>query len=164
MDNEGAVRETGGRASQKAHAWMAGCGLCGALRAIATRSDALADLLTQAVEGRLAPPIRRISAACGRHLSTEPRTAGAARSLVHYKLRWLEALFTPDRCRRAAVRRAGAGAERQAGQARLPRVQVGNDGGSKSSGEGVFELRIDWGPGYRVYFSWVGRAVVLLLC
>ncbi|HYL89910.1 MAG TPA: type II toxin-antitoxin system RelE/ParE family toxin [Burkholderiales bacterium] len=31
-------------------------------------------------------------------------------------------------------------------------------------GEGVMELRIDWGPGYRVYFARLGRVVVLLLC
>ena len=29
---------------------------------------------------------------------------------------------------------------------------------------GIHELRIDWGPGYRVYFAKIGRKVVLLLC
>ena len=33
-----------------------------------------------------------------------------------------------------------------------------------SAGEGVLELRIDWGPGYRVYFARLGQVVVLLLC
>jgi len=31
-------------------------------------------------------------------------------------------------------------------------------------GEGVMELRIDWGPGYRLYFARAGQLVVLLLC
>ena len=31
-------------------------------------------------------------------------------------------------------------------------------------GEGVLELRIDWGPGYRVYFARIGQVFVLLLC
>ncbi|HUK05634.1 MAG TPA: type II toxin-antitoxin system RelE/ParE family toxin, partial [Burkholderiales bacterium] len=35
-------------------------------------------------------------------------------------------------------------------EARLARVAVGNPGDARSVGEGVLELRIDWGPGYRV--------------
>jgi putative addiction module killer protein len=49
-------------------------------------------------------------------------------------------------------------------QARLARVEAGNFGDYKTLGDGVFELRIDIGPGYRVYFGQVGRIVVLLLC
>lgn len=49
-------------------------------------------------------------------------------------------------------------------EARLARVAVGNLGDVEPVGEGVLELRIDWGPGYRVYFSRVGQVIVLLLC
>ena len=48
--------------------------------------------------------------------------------------------------------------------ARIARLAAGNFGDSKSLREGVLELRIDWGPGYRVYFAMAGRTVVLLLC
>jgi putative addiction module killer protein len=48
--------------------------------------------------------------------------------------------------------------------ARLERVKQGNLGDFQSVGDGVFELRIDYGPGYRVYFAQVGLIVVLLLC
>jgi putative addiction module killer protein len=47
---------------------------------------------------------------------------------------------------------------------RIARLAVGNFGDCKSLGRGLFELRIDYGPGYRVYFSRVGLTVVLLLC
>jgi putative addiction module killer protein len=49
-------------------------------------------------------------------------------------------------------------------EARLARVTVGNFGDVEPVGEGVMELRIDWGPGYRVYFARVGQVIVLLLC
>ena len=49
-------------------------------------------------------------------------------------------------------------------EARLARVASGNLGDVEPVGEGVVELRIDWGPGYRVYCSRLGRTVVLLLC
>jgi putative addiction module killer protein len=49
-------------------------------------------------------------------------------------------------------------------EARLARVVVGNFGDVEPVGEGVMELRIDWGPGYRVYFARLGQVVVLLLC
>lgn len=49
-------------------------------------------------------------------------------------------------------------------RARLARVQAGNFGDCKSVGDGVQELRIDHGPGYRVYLSRQGPVVVLLLC
>lgn len=47
---------------------------------------------------------------------------------------------------------------------RLRRVKLGNLGDYRSVGEGVFELRIDCGPGYRIYFGQVGKTIVLLLC
>ena len=49
-------------------------------------------------------------------------------------------------------------------EVRLERVELGNLGDYQSVGEGVFELRIDYGPGYRVYFGQAGRTIVLLLC
>ena len=47
---------------------------------------------------------------------------------------------------------------------RLERVSNGNLGDCRSVGEGVSELKIDFGPGYRVYFGQVGATIVLLLC
>lgn len=47
---------------------------------------------------------------------------------------------------------------------RLNRVRLGNLGDAKSVGDGVLELRIDFGPGYRVYFSEDGPRIVVLLC
>jgi putative addiction module killer protein len=47
---------------------------------------------------------------------------------------------------------------------RLDRVSLGNLGDCHGVGDGVQELRIDYGPGYRVYFGQVGSTVVLLLC
>lgn len=48
--------------------------------------------------------------------------------------------------------------------ARLARVRQGNLGDCKSVGEGVSELRVDCGPGYRVYFGQKGQTLVVLLC
>lgn len=47
--------------------------------------------------------------------------------------------------------------------ARLTRVALGNFGDCKSVGEGVLELRIDYGPGYRIYFGRDGDDLVILL-
>jgi len=47
---------------------------------------------------------------------------------------------------------------------RLDRVRMGNLGDYRSVGGGVFELRIDYDPGYRIYFGQVGTTIVLLLC
>jgi putative addiction module killer protein len=49
-------------------------------------------------------------------------------------------------------------------QARIARVAVGNLGDVEPVGSGVLELRVDWGPGYRVYFARIGQVMVLLLC
>jgi putative addiction module killer protein len=46
--------------------------------------------------------------------------------------------------------------------ARIERVEEGNFGDRESVGGGVHELKIDFGPGYRVYFGEVGDSVVLL--
>jgi putative addiction module killer protein len=48
--------------------------------------------------------------------------------------------------------------------ARIDRLAQGNPGDVASVGEGVSELRIHFGPGYRVYFVARGRALVILLC
>ena len=47
---------------------------------------------------------------------------------------------------------------------RLERLRIGNFGQSKLLGNGVYELKIDFGPGYRVYFSKIGLTIILLLC
>ncbi|MBI5040134.1 MAG: type II toxin-antitoxin system RelE/ParE family toxin [Gammaproteobacteria bacterium] len=47
---------------------------------------------------------------------------------------------------------------------RIARLQLGNLGDCKSVGGGLLELRIDHGPGYRVYFARRGDTLVLLLC
>ncbi|MFZ4766146.1 MAG: type II toxin-antitoxin system RelE/ParE family toxin [Roseimicrobium sp.] len=62
---------------------------------------------------------------------------------------WLDAL--PDIRARARV------------QARLDRLAEGNPGDVKPVGEGVSELRIDYGPGFRVYFCARGHTIVILL-
>jgi len=47
---------------------------------------------------------------------------------------------------------------------RIDRLSRGNFGDRKSLGRGLSELRIDWGPGYRVYYAMIGRTRVVLLC
>jgi putative addiction module killer protein len=49
-------------------------------------------------------------------------------------------------------------------RARLNRIRLGNLGDCKPVGGGVDELRIDFGPGYRVYFGRDGPVLVILLC
>jgi putative addiction module killer protein len=48
-------------------------------------------------------------------------------------------------------------------QARVLRFETGNLGDHKSVGEGVWEARIMFGPGYRIYFGKEGRSIILLL-
>ena len=62
---------------------------------------------------------------------------------------WLEGL--KDRQARAKIR------------VRLNRIRLGNFGDCKSVGRGVSELRVPYGPGYRVYFGRKGNTVVILL-
>ena len=49
-------------------------------------------------------------------------------------------------------------------EARIDRIQSGNLGDHKSIGAGVFELRLEFGSGYRVYFGQISNSIVLLLC
>jgi len=64
--------------------------------------------------------------------------------------KWLRSL--KDRGARARIR------------VRLNRVRLGNFGDCKSIGGGVSELRVDYGPGYRVYLGRDGIKIVVLLC
>ena len=47
---------------------------------------------------------------------------------------------------------------------RLRRMALGNPGDAKPVGEGVSELRITYGPGYRIYFTKQDNKIVILLC
>lgn len=47
---------------------------------------------------------------------------------------------------------------------RLERIRLGNLGQNKSLGDGVYELKIDLGPGFRIYYCKIGLQVILLLC
>ena len=66
----------------------------------------------------------------------------------HYS-QWLDNLF--DTKVRARI------------QARIERLAWGNPGDSKSVGEKVFEMRVDFGPGYRIYYTKKGVKLVILL-
>jgi putative addiction module killer protein len=48
--------------------------------------------------------------------------------------------------------------------ARIDRLALGNPSDVKPVGSGISELRIDYGPGYRVYFIQRGSAVIVILC
>lgn len=47
---------------------------------------------------------------------------------------------------------------------RITRLSLGNPGDVKPVGQGISEMRIDHGPGYRVYFKQRGKELILLLC
>jgi putative addiction module killer protein len=47
---------------------------------------------------------------------------------------------------------------------RIRRLAEGNPGDVKPAGEGISEMRIDYGPGYRVYYKDTGREIIILLC
>lgn len=53
---------------------------------------------------------------------------------------------------------------RQRIHVRVRRLSLGLEGDWKSVGEGVRELRIPEGKGYRLYYAWDGESVVILLC
>ena len=48
--------------------------------------------------------------------------------------------------------------------ARIRRMELGNPGDVRSVGHGVMEMRIAYGPGYRIYYVQRGAAIVILLC
>jgi len=47
---------------------------------------------------------------------------------------------------------------------RIRRMEMGNPGDTRSVGQGVLEMRIDYGPGYRIYYVRRGAQIVILLC
>ena len=47
---------------------------------------------------------------------------------------------------------------------RIRRMEMGNPGDTRSVGEGILEMRIDYGPGYRIYYVHRGAQIVILLC
>jgi putative addiction module killer protein len=47
---------------------------------------------------------------------------------------------------------------------RIERLSMGNPGDVKPVGEGVSEMRLTYGPGYRVYYKQTGRKIVVILC
>jgi putative addiction module killer protein len=49
-------------------------------------------------------------------------------------------------------------------QARIDRLEIGNPGQSRTLSAGVAEMKIDFGPGYRVYYAQRGALLVILLC
>ena len=49
-------------------------------------------------------------------------------------------------------------------RARIERISMGNPGDVKSVGEDIREMRVDYGPGYRVYFLQRGEILIVLLC
>lgn len=49
-------------------------------------------------------------------------------------------------------------------EVRLRRLSLGHLGDAKALGDGVSEMRIDYGPGYRLYFTRRGERIVILLC
>lgn len=49
-------------------------------------------------------------------------------------------------------------------QSRIDRLAIGNPGDVKPTQKGISEMRINYGPGYRVYYIQRGRLVIVLLC
>lgn len=47
---------------------------------------------------------------------------------------------------------------------RIERLGLGNTGDVKPVGEGISEMRLAYGPGYRIYYKQTGRTIVLILC
>jgi len=47
---------------------------------------------------------------------------------------------------------------------RIERLEMGNPGDVEPVGDGISEMKIDYGPGYRVYYKRTGKTVTLLLC
>ena len=49
-------------------------------------------------------------------------------------------------------------------EVRIRRLSLGNPGLSRALKDGLFELKVDYGPGYRVYYTFKNQTLVLLLC
>ncbi|PKL49567.1 MAG: addiction module protein [Candidatus Riflebacteria bacterium HGW-Riflebacteria-2] len=49
-------------------------------------------------------------------------------------------------------------------RARINQIRAGNPGKFNTVAPGIMEMKIDFGPGYRVYYARVGKRVILLLC
>ena len=49
-------------------------------------------------------------------------------------------------------------------EVRIRRLSLGNPGQFRSLKDGINELKIDYGPGYRVYYTFKGKTLILLLC
>lgn len=47
---------------------------------------------------------------------------------------------------------------------RIRRIEMGNPGDTRGVGHGILEMRIDYGPGYRIYYVHRGTQIVILLC
>jgi len=47
---------------------------------------------------------------------------------------------------------------------RIERLALGNQGDVKAVGEGVSEMRLTYGPGYRIYYKQTGKTIMLILC
>ena len=65
-------------------------------------------------------------------------------------LEWMENLS--DRVGRAKIK------------LHIDKLLRGNFGNCRSVGDGLHELKIHYGPGYRVYFCWLGRQLILIFC
>ena len=48
--------------------------------------------------------------------------------------------------------------------ARIRRMEMGNPGDTRSVGQGILEMRVDYGPGYRIYYVHRGAQIAILLC
>ena len=64
-------------------------------------------------------------------------------------VKWLESI--KDKTHQARIRK------------RLVRIELGNFGDWSSIGDGIFELRLHFGPGFRIYFSRIGNTVIIIL-
>ncbi|MEH2561078.1 type II toxin-antitoxin system RelE/ParE family toxin [Bradyrhizobium sp. AZCC 2289] len=62
--------------------------------------------------------------------------------------------FPPSRTQRAVAKIAS----------RIERLGLGNAGDVKPVGEGISEMRLTYGPGYRIYYKQTGKTIVLILC
>ena len=72
-------------------------------------------------------------------------------------------IIKSDRFDRSLVALKDARARAQI-EARILRLSMGNPGDVKPVGQGVSEMRIDYGPGYRVYYAQRGNVLIVLLC